>query len=84
MELARLGNKLEHHMTLAQLGELSKTIAWISIPARESSRASHGVTPSRGMQLIQHLNLIPARDLRKTTPLTFDPAWVINHAGRKI
>jgi len=35
MELARLGNKLEHHMTLAQLGELSKTMAWISIPARE-------------------------------------------------
>jgi len=69
MELGRLGNKLEHHMTLAQLEELSKTIAWISIPARGSSRASHGVTPSRGTQLIQHLSLIPARDLRKKHPM---------------
>ena len=69
MELARLGNKLEHHMTLAQLGELSKTIAWISLPARESSTTAHGVTPARGMQLIQHLNLIPARDLRKRHPM---------------
>ena len=69
MELSRLGNKLEHHMTLAQLGELSKTIAWIAIPAMGSSRASHGVTPSQGTQLIQHLNLIPARALRKKHPM---------------
>ena len=35
MGLARLGNKLKEHMMLAQLGELSKTIAWTSLPARD-------------------------------------------------
>jgi len=38
-------------------------------PGKGSSTTAHGITPARGMQLIQHLNLLPVRDLRKRHPM---------------
>ena len=84
MELVRLGNKLAHHMTLAQLGELSKTIAWISIPARGIKQSITWSNPVSGHAINPALELNPGEGPEEKTPherLT-RLGWLIMHAER--